>query len=85
MENIKAQIAFDLMPLMAHLYDGGIIGIYPTFGKGGQIQMTVEAFCETFPGTEPNENPNNKDYPWRWSAMVKGVEFFALAETPERK
>lgn len=84
MENIKAQIAFDLMPLMAHLYGGGIIGIYPTFGKGGQIQMTVEAFCETFPDMEPNED-SNSDYPWRWSAMVKGVEFFALAETPERK
>lgn len=80
MTNFKAQIAFDLVPIMKHLYDGGIIGIYPSFGEHGQIQMDTECFRETFPAVEaPVPNPDS-DYPWRWTETVEGVEFFALAE-----
>lgn len=79
MENIKAQIALDLVPLLKHLYNGGIIGIYPTFGEAGQIQMTEKAFFETFP--EVKADPYDYgDYPWRFSTFVNGVEFFALSE-----
>lgn len=80
MENIKAQIALDLVPLLKHLYNGGIIGIYPTFGEAGQIQMTEKAFCETFPYSFPQPN-RDSDYPWKWTKTVEGVEFFALSET----
>lgn len=80
MENIKAQIALDLVPLLKHLYNGGIIGIYPTFGEAGQIQMTEKTFCETFPDAIPQPN-RDSDYPWKWTKTVKGVEFFALSET----
>ena len=83
MENIKAQIAFDLMPLMRLLHKGGIMMIYPTGGTGGQIQMTVKAFCETFPDAIPLPN-RDSDYQWKWTETVEGVEFFALAEKPER-
>lgn len=81
MENIKAQIALDLVPLLKHLYNGGIIGIYPTFGEAGQIQMTEKCYHETFPeDTVPMPNPDI-DYPFRWTTTVDGVEFFALSTT----
>lgn len=83
MENIKAQIAFDLMPLMRLLNKGGIMFLYPTGGTGGQVQMTVKAFCETFPDAIPQPN-RDSDYPWKWTQTVEGVEFFALAENQER-
>jgi hypothetical protein len=85
MENIKAQIALDLVPLLKHLYNGGIIGIYPTFGAAGQIQMTEKAFFETFPEVDaPEANPDS-DFPFRWAETVNGVEFFALSEEGVRK
>lgn len=83
MENIKAKIAYDLMPLMRHLYDGGIIGFYPKSGDRGQIQMVVKCFRETFPAVaEPVPNPAS-NFPWKWTETVEGVEFFALSKMKE--
>lgn len=81
MENIKAKIAFDLIPILRHLYDGGVIGVYLEHnGNRGAAQMSVECYHETFPeDTVPMPNPDS-DYPWRWTTTVEGVEFFALAE-----
>lgn len=81
MTNFKAQIAFDLIPILRHLYDGGIIGVYLEHnGHRGSVQMTVATYRETFPeDTAPVPNPDS-DYPWRWTETVEGVEFFALAE-----
>ena len=80
MENIKAQIAFDLVPLMEHLYDGGILRV----GPDKEVHMTVEAFHEVFPEVREPIPRESAEYPWKWTETVEGVEFFALAETPER-
>lgn len=80
MENIKAQIAFDLVPLMKHLYDGGILSV----GPGEEIHMTVKAFHEVFPDVLVPTPRESDEYPFEWAACVEGVKFFALEKTPER-
>lgn len=81
MENIKAQIAFDLIPILRHLYDGGVIGVYLEHnGNRGAVQMTVPVYHETFPeDTVPMPNPDST-WAYRWTTTIEGVEFFALAE-----
>ena len=80
MKNIKAQIAFDLVPLMEHLYAGGILRV----GPEKEVHMTVEAFHEVFPEVREPIPRASAEFPWKWTQTVEGVEFFALAETPER-
>lgn len=75
MIEMKAQIAHDLVPLMKHLYEGGILSVY---GGDGSVHMTESCFHKVFPEIkEPKERSG--EYPFYWTATVDGVEFFALS------
>ena len=79
MTNIKAQIAFDLMPLMRHLYAGGILQID---GQTGTILLREKTYHEVFPEDHtPQPNHPSSVYPWRWSTTIDGVEIYALSDT----
>jgi hypothetical protein len=79
MVEYKAIIAGDLVPLMKHLYKGGVLAVN---GHDGSVHMTVELFHKTFPAIEAEETGYG-DYPFRFEAVVDGVMFFALSETGE--
>ena len=75
MENYKAQIAFALVPILKHLYSGGIIAVS---GMTGEVHMTPAAFHETFPEITEREDRMSDQYPFIWKTTVEGVTFFAL-------
>lgn len=77
MENIKAQIAFDLVPVIRHLYEGGITAVN---GSAGTIHMTEDLFHEVFPNITEPKNRDSREYPYEWETTVEGVKFFALSK-----
>lgn len=79
MIEMKAQIALDLVPLVKHLYKGGVLAVN---GHDGTVHMTKELFHDTFPEVKAQAYGYG-DYPFRFSTFVNGVEFFALSETEE--
>lgn len=81
MIEMKAQLALDLVPLMEHLYAGGILRV----GPEKEVHMTVEAFHEAFPEVLEPMPRESEEYPWEWSMVVDGVKFFALAKKGEQE
>lgn len=76
----KAIIARDLVPLVRHLYKGGVLAVN---GHDGSVHMTRELFHATFPEvTEPFER-EDAVYPYLFSVTVDGVKFFCLSEKGE--
>lgn len=76
----KAIIARDLVPLVRHLYKGGVLAVN---GHDGSVHMTRELFHATFPEvTEPFER-EDEVYPYLFSVTVDGVEFFCLSKKGE--
>lgn len=74
----KAQIALDLVPLMKHLYRGGVLAVN---GGTGDVHMTEEFFHEVFPDVLVAMPRASEEYPFEWAAWVDHVKFFALSET----
>ena len=74
----KAQIALDLVPLMKHLYRGGVLAVN---GGTGDVHMTEEFFHEVFPDVLVAMPRASAEYPFKWAVWVEGVEFFALSTT----
>lgn len=72
----KAQIALDLVPLVKHLYKGGVIGIN---GADGSVHLTESFFHEVFPDVLVAMPRASAEYPFKWAVWVEGVEFFALS------
>lgn len=76
MIEMKAQIAHDLVPLMKHLYEGGILSVY---GGDGSVHMTESCFHKVFPDIMVAMPRPSEEYPFEWAAWVDGVYFFALS------
>lgn len=78
----KAQIALDLVPLVKHLYKGGVIGIN---GADGSVHLTESFFHEVFSDVLVAMPRESAEYPFKWAVWVEGVEFFALSTTGKWK
>ena len=76
MIEMKAQIAHDLVPLMKHLYKGGILAVN---GGEGTVHMTESFFHEVFPDVRVAMPRPSEEYPFEWATWVEGVKFFALS------
>ena len=78
----KAQVAFDLVPLMEYLYDGGrgVLDI-----SGDSVHLAPLFFHEVFPEIISAVPNGSTEYPFRWTRTVehegRKVEFFALSKT----
>jgi len=77
MTELKAQIAFDLIPVVRHLYNGGVLLVD---GATNRIHLSENLFHATFPEIKEAEGYDSDLYPWRYSVTIDGVEFFALSE-----
>ena len=73
----KAQIAYDLIPLVRHLNNGGVLQID---GRGGRIQLTEALYHDTFPEDKAPTSFPDSMFPFYWSTTINGVEFFAITE-----
>ena len=75
----KVLIAADLIPLISHLWKGGVLGI----GPGNDIHLRDTLFHETFPEAKwPTIQVENGDWVFERYVNIDGknIRFFCLHE-----
>ena len=76
----KVQIAADLLPLMHHLWKGGVISVN---GYSNDIHLQCPLFHETFPEVlTPVAQRNDGYYEFEKTETIDGreIRFFCLSE-----
>lgn len=79
MVEYKAIIAGDLVPILRHLYEGGVIAVD---GHAG-VHMTEKLFHATFPEVTKAGTRDSEVYPFEFSVTVDGVRFYCISDKAE--
>lgn len=79
MVEYKAIIAGDLVPILRHLREGGVISVDSYAG----VHMTEELFHATFPEVNEAGHRESTVYPFEFSVTVDGVRFYCISEKAE--